>query len=371
MVKLNKEQKKKISELNSYVDIDYQPPDNLNDLFSDKLKGEKSTKRDGSSSPPLEVNLETDCFGGRRLKRIHDEVIPHEYPLPQNSSFCHSIIVGGTGSGKSTFLLTLLMKYRNLSGVILISLIEGLTIYKLIGEYCKQHGLNYYFESDPQEGYNRVIDEVNNKKEGTQTLIIFDDAQSGKSLKSSSSTPENKVMLHLFSKSRNYGCNVCCITQSYITIPTPIRSNVNMIIYYKISNKSTINIFKQDWCNMTGYDRSVIDNLLTHTSEPHSYILTTNEPKVYLYEPSKYVEGQKLEPIDPMKGFGSVSVGDDILTLTSKEFNKLVSYLMNDNNGRVQELFIAYIKMLIDLKGYDKNKLKDFIRTQYNIELGL
>jgi len=352
------------------LEKDYVPPDNLQDLFKDKVQGKEEESKAPKEIPHVE--LETDCFGGKRIKRKNEPVRPHEYPLPQNSSFCHSICVGGTGSGKSTTLLTLVMKYKTLSGVIICSLIEGLEIYKLIGDYCQEHGIRYYFETNAQDAYNQVVQEVENKKEGSHTFIVFDDAQTGKSMKSSSSTPENKVMLHLFSKSRNYNCSVCCMTQSYVTIPTPIRTNVNMMIYFKITNRSAIRVFKEDWCNMTGYSKGVIDELLKLTNEPHSYILTTNEPKVYSYVPSLYKEGTKLEPLqiqDIDEDEQTTGKGRKKADPYDVPFNALVKMVKEQPSYDNINMFRNYIHVLMKIKGYDPYSFFQTIKDKYDITL--
>ena len=313
-----------------------------------------------------EIELIKDPFGGVMIKRMEIKTIPHKVPLPQNESFAHGCVVGTTGSGKSTILLNIVLKYINLSGIVVMSLIEGLPIYDQIHAWCKQEKINYHFSSDVQEGYKMVMDEINTKKEGTHTLIIADDLQTGRSMKSSSNTPENRMLLHLFSKARNYFCSVIMITQSYVCIPPNIRTNLNWMATFKMTNTSATQMLKNDLKTMTNWSKEVINEcfkILGNT--PHSYLLFTKEPKVWFFnaeDPEK-----KLKPLQIKED------DEDNFDIGSFPFDELMKRIESKSNNTRKVAYLnflqIYLQMYIQFTSIDRKKLYDYMKQNYDIEI--
>lgn len=244
------------------------------------------------------IEYEDDCFGGKRIKynEMYRKKIKHMTPL-SNDEFNHILIIGGSGSGKSTLLLSIIPKFLNVSGIIIISLLEDHPIYDLIHEYCDDQKIDYKFNSDVQKGYEDIMFMIENKPENTHTIAIFDDIQSGKSMKNDSNSLENRVLNHCFSKLRNFNTSCILITQSYITIPSVVRSNANLLIYFKIKSKSGIEAFKRDLMNLTGYDNNICDEILSLCNdEAHSCIIASTD-NIYAIIPSKMKNGKILQPL--------------------------------------------------------------------------
>jgi hypothetical protein len=358
--KKTRKSKKKKDDENKWdkaVDSNYQPKE-----IMDKIKG-LVLKHETSSEPKMKIEYETSSFGGERIKRVKTDVIPHYPPLPQNESFAHGLICGASGSGKSTFLLEILPKYKNVSGVLTCSLIEGLTIYEQVEAYCYEKKIKYKFTPDVVESYSIAMELINGKPPGSHTLLLYDDIQTGNSMKSSSSTKENKILLHLFSKSRNYGCSVIFITQSYITIPTSIRTNVNWIANFKMTNRSATFVLKTDVQSMTGYNKEAVDevfHLMGNT--PHSYLLWTREPSVYFYDNNT--------PNEPAKKLTVNNDGDDDdFDLSNFPIIKLIKLIQKNPTSSLQTFFVNYIKLLCQVNKLDLNTISKYIKETYNIDV--
>lgn len=316
------------------------------------------------------VEYEKDAFGDLKIKRIHEKVIPHKLPLPQRESFSHGYIVGATGSGKSSALLFLVTKYVNLSGIIVCSLIEGLPIYDLIESHCLAKGLHYDFSSDIEDAYDKIALEIDRKPKGTHTLCIFDDIQTGKSMNSSSSSKENKYLLQLFSKIRNYGASVILITQSVISIPTAIRNNVNWCCYFKLKSKPAVDVVKRDVANMTGLDPEVLKEVFPLADTPHSYLLFTQD-RIWSYiPPEKEGDQEIINPIDiddlQAKGAVDKKYQKDKYTLS---FPEVIKVLQDSPNMEIINFFRMYILILSKLRNVNGRMLIEQINDKYDLQL--
>lgn len=229
-----------------------------------------------------------DLYGGLSIhyNEMYTKKDPHHIPLPQSEPFAHGIIVGSSGSGKTSLLLTLVPKYKNLSGIIVCSLVDH-PIFDLIKQHCQQKKIKYYFTDDIQQSSDTLVDEIERKPAGTHTLVIYDDIVTGKSMKSSTNSKENQILSHLFQKSRNYNVNLILICQSYTLVPTNVRNNANFLCYFKIKGTTNKYIFNKDAISIIGDDDNgqVMECINQVDRELHAYCII-NANSIYLYLPS-------------------------------------------------------------------------------------
>lgn len=246
------------------------------------------------------IRYKIDPYGGKSIyySEIDDKnkkIIHNKAPINTHERHSHIICVGSSGSGKTSSLLWLIDKYVNLSSILICSLIVH-PIFSLIEQYCKENGIRYYFTMDIQESYDITMNEIELKKAGTQGLIIYDDVMTGKTTNSSAKTTEDKILIHMYQKIRNYNCSLILLIQSYQLINTSIRNNSNVLMYFSIRGKINRQIFQKDVELLTGYKSDVITEILDQCNELHSYCVFTAHD-IFLYKPSLYKEGQVLKPL--------------------------------------------------------------------------
>lgn len=316
-----------------------------------------------SDSEEIKLNYEPSPFGEKRIQRISTKATPNKIPLPQGENFAHGILCGSSGSGKTSMLLDLVPKYVNLSGIIVISLIDGISVYKLIKKYCKENKIRYEFSNEVNDAYDKLKDMIDTKPKNTQTLVLADDFMTGKAMNSSSSTPEGKFLLHIFSKVRNYYCSCILIQQSYTSVPTQVRANCNFLCYYKIKSKTGIDAFVRDMANLTGHDIDVCKKIIYDIKEVHSYMLCTQN-EIYVYKPSQYKEGEILKPIE--FNCEEDHHENDKFTLN---FGEILNYISYNQDHETINMFKTYIDMLSITKKIPKQKLVKEINEEFDVNL--
>jgi hypothetical protein len=227
-------------------------------------------------------------FGGRQIIPPKPMYIKHKSKFLPRSHVLASI-VGGSGSGKSTFLLSIIDSFYNLSQIMVCSLIVGNPVYDSIENYCKDTKKEYFFSSNPIEA-QEIIGEMIDKKEPSKWgLIIFDDYNQGRV--NSGSNAFTKCTSMSACMLRNYGYNMIFITQSAINIPTIIRNNLNMRVVYRLNNKTDIQSQRQDFSTCVGINPRLFMKLYRTISDiPYSFILLSDD-NLYIY-----VNGESEQP---------------------------------------------------------------------------
>lgn len=230
----------------------------------------------------LPLKMSKSVWGGQRIDVPYFKDVKNEYPLPDGPIL--GVIVGSSGTGKTTLLLSLIPCIGNLSQIVVASKVIGNPSNIAIEAYCQHRGLKYAFGSEPEEVIENIESMIKTKKDGTYCLVIFDDWSNANI--QSRSDPYNQVMIKTGQILRNYDCHSICISQSYTGIPTLLRNNARFIVTFKMSSRISINFARADWCHLTGHSEEVFNQLYKRLGgDRHSYLLST-EKKVYIYEPN-------------------------------------------------------------------------------------
>lgn len=181
---------------------------------------------------------------GVSIQRITRNEIEHKSKLLCAGSN-RIIIVGASGSGKSTVMLQIIPMFSNKLTHILLGTVKSYDdAHSSIEKYCKEQNI-YFTKFGDGESASEVINEtLNAKKESDHALIIFDDYAT--SYNSQSNDPENKVMIQCYSLLRSFNTSMICITQSYQNIPTRVRNNSNMLICFRMKDTHGVNILLND-----------------------------------------------------------------------------------------------------------------------------
>lgn len=231
-------------------------------------------------------------FGGRQIIPPEPYKVKHKSKYLPNSHILCSI-TGGTGTGKSTFLLSILDSIYNVSQILVCSLIVGNPVYDSIENYCKDNKIEYYFSANPLEAQETIGEMIEKKKKDTWGVIIFDDFNQGRVNNGSNAFTKCTVMSACML--RNYGYNMFFITQSPTNIPTLIRNNLNMRVCYKLNNQFDIKSQRQDFSTCVGINPKLFMRLYREISNvPFSFILLSNN-NLYLYINGETDEPEKIK----------------------------------------------------------------------------
>lgn len=141
------------------------------------------------------------------------------------------MIIGGSGSGKTNMLTSLLMNYLYFENLYILAKDIEEPLYVFLREFFLQHNK----ESKPISFIisNRLedlpaTDDLDKRK---QTLVIFDDFVIDKN---------QQPMEEYFIRGRKKNASMVYITQSYFLVPKTIRLNTTYFAIYKIPNNKEI-----------------------------------------------------------------------------------------------------------------------------------
>lgn len=220
--------------------------------------------------------------------------------LPPNEIL--GAVIGSSGEGKTTILLQILTNIypEKLKWVFVFTKIEGNEIYKSLEKHCVEHKINYVFESDIKTVNDIVLPELIKKlPKDEHALVILDDFNNGgRAERTEQYTTFNNEM---FTKARNWRCNLLFVVQSYTSISTLTRQNLNFLVSFNIKEKHMIDALKKEIGMIThvipkGLENSTIDNLIDIISEAkHSYFTASPDVMgIYIHGKSKEIRKIKI-----------------------------------------------------------------------------
>lgn len=149
---------------------------------------------------------------------------------------CRIIIVGNSGSGKSTIGLNIISKMRDtFDYIILVCQNAQEPLYQYLKSKIKEEQLTIC------EGIHEMPS-MDSLDEDCQYLFIFDDL-------CNESKKDHKHIMELFIRGRKLanGVSMCYLTQSYFAVPKLIRLNSTNVILKKLSSMRDLNLILSDF----------------------------------------------------------------------------------------------------------------------------
>jgi len=223
---------------------------------------------------------ELSNFGSVDKKIKHDP----DNPFGKNN-YAHIFLnIGKRGSSKTTLELNLLKNhYKRFFDKIYLFSSTGKKDPKMDKLIKELESSNQFFEEVNDDDLIRVMDEIEesnkiimDKDETPHNLIIFDDVIHSLDKSTRKNSPFNK----LITGNRHYKVCIHVISQKYNMLSTLLRSNADLIAFFRSENTNEINALKND----INVNDKLFDDLYKFcVNEPYSFMLINlqTNPKTY------------------------------------------------------------------------------------------
>jgi hypothetical protein len=191
-----------------------------------------------------------------------------------------AIVVGGSGSCKSNFVLSMLINKMNCwNKLYFICKRVDEPLYKwylrkLFVRQCKDQLPDYFYFSNRIEDCPLYTD----LNPDERTLIVIDDfASDEKTIQ--------KSVKDLFSHGRKSGASIVWVTQNFYSTSTFIRANVNLVIFKKVRGARNLNMIFREYGPSVGRSdtelRKIYDTIMNGRQQDAMVLdLETTDPSL-------------------------------------------------------------------------------------------
>jgi Cdc6-like AAA superfamily ATPase len=221
-----------------------------------------------------------------KLPSIHmlcDDIIDKKLEIYPAIKTCFgtsstTILSGGTGSGKTTFVLQLMKKiFKKVYHQVILMMPEN--SYRSISEednifkkYLEPENIYHEYSPDVLAEITEKIDEC--AADGCYTLLIIDDY--GSQLKSKQ---EAKQLQSLFLKNRHLRLSVFLLCQNFYQCPKIVREIANNAIIFNTNKSQNLKFYEE----MFSGKKADFDELMKMMTTTHDYLLCSLKHKKLYY----------------------------------------------------------------------------------------
>jgi len=186
---------------------------------------------------------------------IKGAALPKTWKKTHMFNKCHTLCLGGTGSGKSNALINYISRSSGEFYKIIVCSFSTTDepLYNMLEETGKIELINDIDEVPD-------LEEFDDKDKNKPKLIVFDDFLNVEKKKM------KKIHKYLIS-SRKFGFSVWLMSQDYTSVPKVLVRNINYFILFKINDNISLNNIIRNH-NIADVDSSIIKsscNLCTQT----------------------------------------------------------------------------------------------------------
>ena len=176
---------------------------------------------------------------------IKGAALPKTWKKTHMFNKCHTLCLGGTGSGKSNALINYISRSSGEFYKIIVCSFSTTDepLYNMLEETGKIELINDIDEVPD-------LEEFDNKDKNKPKLIVFDDFLNVEKKKM------KKIYKYLVS-SRKFGFSVWLMSQDYTSVPKILVRNINYFILFKINDNISLNNIIRNH-NIADVDSSII-----------------------------------------------------------------------------------------------------------------
>lgn len=188
-----------------------------------------------------------------------------------------TIISGGTGSGKTTFVLQLMKVFKKCFHQVIIMMPENSFRSispedNVFAKYLEKENIYHEYNEEILAEVSEKIDEA--AAEGYYTLLIIDDF--GSVLKNKM---EAKQLQTLFLKNRHLRLSVMVLCQNFYQMPKIVREIANNAIIFNTNKSQNLKFYEE----MFSGKKKDFDELMKMMTTTHDYLLVSLKHKKLYY----------------------------------------------------------------------------------------
>ena len=298
----------------------------------------------------------------------HDSPVKHKSPYFPDGHLSIEII-GCSGCGKSSMLLSIIPQIANISQIIICSTVTHNKVYDAIRAYCDREDISYALACSPEEAKVTIEDMTSEKEPDKQGLVIFDDFSMQKSGRND---PFNQIAAVVSAVMRNYGYHSIMITQSATNVPTLFRNNSNVRIIFNMQDTFAVVSIRRDVINSgvirTNEDFNRYYDLVKKAQHAYMMIVTKGtKQQAFIWLP-EFNDDQPRLIVDSQ----NTPIADDA------RLKALIDgYVSIEGSGKLssmerrrwKEKIRTYLEYLSREMGIEWSELADQVATQYDIVL--
>lgn len=176
---------------------------------------------------------------------------------------CHTLCLGGSGSGKTNSLINYISRSSGEFHKILICSFSTTDepLYNMLND-TKNVELINDIDLVPE------LEEFDDNNKDKPKLIVFDDFINVEKKK------QKKIFNYLIA-GRKMGFSVWCLAQDYVSVPKIITRNINYFILFKINDAVSLNNILRNH-NITDVDPSIVKSVCN--------IITSEQPNFFMID---------------------------------------------------------------------------------------
>jgi len=169
------------------------------------------------------------------------------------------LIVGNSGSGKTSTLMNLIYNMPNtFEEIIICCKSKHEPLYEFLEDkYSKDKSIKI------MEFNKEGLPDIDKMDKGQQRLLIYDDLVNEK---------DQKGICESFIRARKKNCSLCYLSQSYYAVPKLIRANLTYIIIKQLSSLKNLTMVLREYS--LGVDKKVFKEIYDDaTSDKMNFLL--------------------------------------------------------------------------------------------------
>jgi hypothetical protein len=247
--------------------------DTLEDVIRSIRESDNSDDSDVCLSDVEEEGPDGPMIKVKLLPPIHHQ---DEWVFSPGSQF--GAVVGPSGCGKTVLIRMLIPKLTSeMCHLVLCTRIEGNPVHEQLRRWCKVKGIKFDSAYTIDAAEKAIEDAINTDSKGHK-VILFDDFCNYSSRRDDKF---NKLAITAYSVLRNMNCSMIFVTQSYISVPPLVRTNLNTRFVFPACDTQSFRGLKQDLRTIHG--REFIDAALEPLfalgrQEPYQFLMFKRDP---------------------------------------------------------------------------------------------
>lgn len=230
------------------------------------------------------------------LANDDDDRIHPLIPSQKNLRMC---VIGGSGTGKTSFLVQFITKFMKVDKIYLVAKhLEQSKLQWLHDFYTEvEHNINQKLRKQKKQDNFKIIEtwtndlnempSVDELDKTKRNIVIFDDCLF---------VPDKTEKIPTyFVRGRHHGASVFFLSQSFFAIPRKVRLNTNFYTIFNLPSMTEVVRIQRETASDLD-KKEFVDLFRTALQEPYQFFFIATEEKKKFLKYRKGLDGLLLEP---------------------------------------------------------------------------